>query len=45
MRRNFAHFVDGSGGDLLILNELNGENLAKSGKFFYFVISPEKTGR
>ena len=37
-----AHFADGFEVDLLILKELNGENQAKSRKFFYLTISPAR---
>jgi hypothetical protein len=38
MGRNLMHLSGFPEIDLLILNELNGENLAKSGRIFYFII-------
>ena len=38
MQGNLMHFTDFSDIELLILNELCGEHLAKSGQLFYLVI-------
>jgi len=37
-RRNLVRISDLSGSGLLILNELNGEYLAKHANFFYLII-------
>jgi hypothetical protein len=44
MARNSMHIFEIPEHDLLILNDLFGECLAKSGQFFYFVLSPAQTG-
>lgn len=43
MVRNSMHIFETFEHDLLILNNLNGECLAKSAQFFYLVIFPVHT--
>ena len=43
MTRNSMHIFEAPEQDLLILNGLFGECLAKSGYFFYFIIFSART--